>query len=73
MKQSVISQVSVTLREDGNIAISYSNVPVTDLVELFEKEYPEYQYLSTLKNYMKDLDIITNDYLDAIDELGLSE
>ena len=73
MRQSVISQVNVALREDGNIAISYNNVPVTDLVDLFEKEYPDYVYLSTLKNYMKDLDIITNDYLDAIDELGLSE
>ena len=73
MKQSVISQVNVALREDGNIAISYNNVPVTDLVDLFEKEYPDYVYLSTLKNYMKDLDIITNNYLDAIDELGLSE
>ena len=54
MRQSVISQVNVALREDGNIAISYNNVPVTDLVDLFEKEYPDYVYLSTLKNYIKD-------------------
>ena len=73
MRQSVISQVNVALREDGNIAISYNNVPVGDLENLFETEYPEYPYLSTLKNYMKDLDVITQDYLNAIDNLGISD
>ena len=73
MKESIISQVNVTLREDGNIAILYNNVPVRDLEILFEKEYSDYPYLSSLRNYMKDLDVVTHDYLDAIDKLRVSD
>jgi len=73
MKESIISQVNVTLREDGNIAIQYNNVTVRDLELVFEKEYSGYPYLSSLRNYMRDLDVVTHDYLDAIDNLGVSD
>ena len=73
MKESPLSHVKVTLREDGTIAITYSSVPVSGIDTLFQKEYPDYPYLSSLKNYMQDLDVITQDYLDAIDRLQVSD
>ena len=63
MKESPLSHVKVTLREDGNIAITYSSVPVSGIDSLFQKDYPD--YLDYLEHKQAPLE-----YIDSLETEG---
>jgi hypothetical protein len=71
--EALLSQVKVTLRKDGNIAIVYSNVPISDVVKTFDESFPDYPHTTAIKNYMLDLEVLTKDYLDRIDSIKVSD
>ena len=68
-KSAILSQVNVELKKDGNIEVIHRNVTADKFREVMENGMPTYQNTELICSFVKRLENLTQEYVNAINKL----
>tara|TARA_Y100000401_G_scaffold117263_1_gene125380 strand:- start:195 stop:419 length:225 start_codon:yes stop_codon:yes gene_type:complete len=67
--KAMLSNVTVYLKRDGNIEVTYNNVTADKFREVMNNSMPSYTNTELIYGYMKRLENVTKEYLDDLEKL----